>query len=164
MVGDAAAAALAAGRVAVLVVHIDQVDVAGDIELAGAELAHADHPQLGALSLRAERGAVPRVELRERLAAGRVEREFGQLGHGARHVGQRRGLVAIDDDQPLQHQLAQDPQGRAGVVAARAQGVVHEGHLRLPRGARRQQREFGGIPAPQARGEARMGRQRRHRR
>ncbi|MNM95080.1 hypothetical protein D3C81_1075070 [compost metagenome] len=43
MVGQAARAAL---RVAVFVIQEDQVDIGRDIELAPAELAHADHHQL----------------------------------------------------------------------------------------------------------------------
>ncbi|KAF5288817.1 hypothetical protein FQR65_LT20891 [Abscondita terminalis] len=44
VVGDDAPAVGLACRLAVVLVDIDQVDVAGDIELARAELAHADDP------------------------------------------------------------------------------------------------------------------------
>ena len=42
VVRDASAAFGAAGGVAIVLVDVDQVDVAGDIELARTELAHAD--------------------------------------------------------------------------------------------------------------------------
>ena len=67
VVGDAALARhqrlRAAGSVAIVVVDVDQVDVAGDIELSPAQLAHAHHPQLGALAVRAQRRTVQCVQL-----------------------------------------------------------------------------------------------------
>ena len=56
VVGDAAARVLRAfgawltGGCAVLVVHINQVNVAGHIELARTQFAHAHHPHLGSLT------------------------------------------------------------------------------------------------------------------
>ena len=49
VVADAVAALFVAGGFAVVVVDVDQVDVAGHVELARAQLAHAHHPHLGAL-------------------------------------------------------------------------------------------------------------------
>ena len=123
VVGDAAAPSCDAGGLAIVVVHVDQVDVARHVEFARAELAHADDPQLGALAARAQRRAMARVELGAGLGAGRIERQFRQFGD-ARVVTTASGrlLVAVERDQAFQHQLAQHAQrgaarpgpGRAG--------------------------------------------------
>ncbi len=81
-----------AGGLAVVVVEVDQVDVARHVELARAELAHAHDPELRAPAVRAERRAVHGVELGAGVAAGDVERELGQLGDRGGDHGQRRLL------------------------------------------------------------------------
>jgi hypothetical protein len=93
--------------------------------------------------------------------AGHIQREFRQVGHRPGDQRQRRLLVAVQPDQPLQYQLAHDPKGGARIVAARAQGLVRLRHGRPARRAGRQQPEFGGVAAAQALRKARMRRQRR---
>ena len=95
-----------------MVVHINQVNVAGDIQLARAELAHADHPQLCQLGFGAGRGnhqrrAVNLVERGACVGQGLVKRNFCQLGHRTGDNGQRSGLLAIQHHQPFHHQLPQ---------------------------------------------------------
>ena len=121
MVGNAAAPLGVAGRFAVLRIHIDQVDVAGHVELASAELAHTDHPQGHRLAIGRERCAMAAVQFAARMQAGLVERELGQFRHGAGDVGQRSLGFAIEPDQPLHDQLAQHAQGGRGIASARLQ-------------------------------------------
>ena len=65
-IGDAATArhirVAASGGAAVLVVDVDQVDVAGHIEFASAQFAHAHHPQMGRLAVSALRRAIHRSQ------------------------------------------------------------------------------------------------------
>ncbi|MCY1523352.1 hypothetical protein D9M68_582470 [compost metagenome] len=164
LVGQLAAPVGIAGRVAVDVVQVDEVDVAGHIELARAELAHADHPQLRALAFGAERRAVLGVEFMAGVLAGDVQRQFGQLGHGRGHHGERGLLVAIECDQTFHDELAHDAQGIADGHAARAQGVVGDGHRFAPGLAGRQQFELGRIAAAQPLDESGTGRKRGRRR
>ncbi|MNS70235.1 hypothetical protein D3C72_1035760 [compost metagenome] len=96
------------GGIAVLFVHIDQVDVAGDIELARAQLAHADHPELHRLAIGALRRAVRDIQLRTGGGGGGIECQLGQLGDAAGHRGKGGVVVAVQIDQALHHQLAQD--------------------------------------------------------
>jgi hypothetical protein len=117
-------------------VDVDQVDVAGDIELARAELAHADDPELDFLAGGSQRRAVAAVEFG---APGcrHVQGQLGQLGDGLGHHGERCLLLAVQHDDALHHQLAQHAQRRGEVQAARlqrAQGLLHQGG----RGLRRQ--------------------------
>ena len=134
VVGDAALAwhqrLRAASGVAIVVVDVDQVDVAGDIQLTPAQLAHAHHPQLGALAVRADGCAVHRVELGGGLFQRDVQRQRGQRRHGVHHLGQGRrgagggeGGVAVQHHQALHHQLAQHPQRGTGGQPASAQGI-----------------------------------------
>ena len=123
VVGDfSAPVAGAPGGFAVVVIDVDQVDVAGDVQLACTELAHADHPHAGALAACALGRAVLGVQRVAGVAHGRVEGQLGQLGHGAGDDGQRRlavaRAVAVEDNQALQHQLAQHAQRRAGFQRA----------------------------------------------
>ena len=154
---DLPAPVVAAGGFAIVVVDVDQVDVARHVQLARAELAHADHPQLGALARLGQRRAVAFVELGEGVGAGGVERQFGQLGDGAGHHGQRRGLLAVQHHQPFHHQLAQDAQARAQfVVAAFGQRGQAGRHAVLGGRAGRQQGQFVLVAAAQALHQARM--------
>ena len=86
MVGNAAAPLGVAGRFSVLCIHIDQVDVAGHIELARTELAHADHPQGHGLPVGRERCAVAAVQLAAGVKARLVQRELCQFGDRAGNV------------------------------------------------------------------------------
>jgi len=62
VIGNLATPVCPAGRFAVVVVDIDQVNVAGNIQLARAQLAHADHPQPGAAAVGRQRRAVQGIE------------------------------------------------------------------------------------------------------
>jgi hypothetical protein len=87
VVADDPPAGCIASGLAVLVKHVDQVDIAGDVELAGAQLAHADHPHLGPLRMTIGVGALRRtvegVQVFKGKCAGGIEGEFGQFGDGA---------------------------------------------------------------------------------
>jgi len=152
-----AAAVVAAGGLAVLVVDVDQVDVARHVQLARAQLAHADHPQLGAFAALRHGRAVALVQLRERGLTGGVQRQLGQLGHGARHLLQRRGLFAVQHHQPLHHQLPQDAQRGAGVVSFGGEARQALGHGVAGRRAGRQQRQLDLVAPAQPLHQAGMG-------
>ena len=156
VVGDAAPAALDACGVAVVLIHIDQVDVARHVQLARAQLAHADDPQLHRLALRALGRAVAAVQLFAGVAAGVVQGQFGQLGHSAGDVAQGRTRFAVQADEPLHDQLPHRAQGAGHVHTPRAQG----GHGLFHRGpggsARRQQGQVLPIAAVQPLEKARM--------
>lgn len=156
VVGDAAPAIGHAGGFAIVLIHIDEVDVARDIELAGAQFAHADDPQLHGLALWAARGTMAFVQLAARLLAGAVQGQLGQFGHGPGDVGQRCLRFAVQLDQPFHDQLAQHPQRGAGVAATRAQSVVGLLHGRKHRNTGWQQRQVVGVAAVQALVEAGM--------
>jgi hypothetical protein len=70
LVFDAATAIGFARGFAVVVVDVDEIDIAGHVELAPAELAHAHHPHLGPLAVRADGRAVAFVELAAGFGAG----------------------------------------------------------------------------------------------
>ena len=89
VVGNLATAVFAACGFAVLVVHIDQVNVAGHIELARAQLAHANHPHLGPGAAFGLRRAMRRIQLLARMLHGDIQRQFGQFRHGPGHDRQR---------------------------------------------------------------------------
>ena len=114
----------AAAGVAVAFVEVDEVDVAGDVELARAELAHADDPEVAALAVGLEGGAVAGVELGEGVDAGEVEGDFGEPGDGEGDVLHGGAAVAVEHGQALHDELAQHAQGGAGVEAACAQGGI----------------------------------------
>jgi len=156
VVGDAPPAIWHAGGLAIVLVHIDEVDVAGDVQLAGTQFAHADDPQLHGLVLRAARCAMAFVQFAARLLAGAVQGQLGQFGHGPGDVGQGCLCLAVQLDQPFHDQLAQHPQRGARVAAACAQSVVGLLHGRQHRDARWQQRQVVGVAAVQALVEAGM--------
>ena len=155
VVGDAVSPGGVARRLPVLVVDVDQVDVAGDVEFAGAKLAHADDPEFGAAGRCIGAGfghgrAVQVVQLGKGQRAGLVQRNFGQLRHGPGDVGQWCLLLAVQHHQAFHHQLAQHPQGRRHGQAALAQRLQRLRH-RLPhRGAGGQQCQFVRVPAADA--------------
>ena len=68
-----------------MVIDVDQVDVAGHIELARAQLAHADHPHLREFTAFGLRRAMLRIQRFARVPHGHIQRQFGQLGHGTGH-------------------------------------------------------------------------------
>ena len=70
------------GGVAVAVEDVNEIDVAGHIELARTELAHAQNAQAGGRAFLVERRAVLCGQFAVGVLVGRVQREFGQIGHG----------------------------------------------------------------------------------
>ena len=101
-------------RLPVVVVNVNQIDVAGHIEFTRAQLAHAHHPHLGAFTAGGLRRAVLYVQHCLRFAHGHIKRQLSQLGHGARYHRQRSLGFAVEDDQALHHQLTQYAQGGSG--------------------------------------------------
>ena len=63
LVGQAAPPVCIGSGLAVLVVHINQIDVTRNIEFARAELAHANDPQLRRLPVRADGCPVLRLQI-----------------------------------------------------------------------------------------------------
>ena len=92
------------------VVDVNQIDVAGHVEFARAQLAHADDPKQDPLTPGLQGGAVQRVELRHGVVARLIQRQFRQGGHGMGDLVQGRPLFAIQHRQTFQHELPQDPQ------------------------------------------------------
>ena len=76
---------------------------------------------------------------------------------------QRRGLLDVEAGQPLQAQLARHAQRRRQRAAAVLQTLHQGGHGGDIRRARRQQRQFGGVAAPDALHEAAVRRRARQR-
>ncbi len=155
-VGDASAPVGRAAGLAVVLVYVDQVDVTGHVELARAQLAHADDPELHRLPFGAAGVAVAAVQFRTRLAAGLVERDFGQFGGGLGDGVQRRLGAAVQLDEPCHHQLAQDAQRRGQGLAALLQGGQCLQHAGAHRGAWGQQLPFIGVTALQTLVKARV--------
>ncbi len=121
LVRDTTAAIGVSHGFTVVVIQINQVNVAGHIELARPQLAHANNAQLGAGAVRGLRHSVQRVQCLAAMPVGTVQRKFGQFGHGLGHDLQRGTLVAIQTHQTLHHQLANRAQGTARVGASSAQ-------------------------------------------
>ena len=100
--------------------HEDQIDVGGEIELAAAELAHAEHDERLRFAGGAARLAVGAHEIRGRVVHGRLD---GGVGEGA-GVGQRfaasprAGEVAPGDAHHLALALAAQRRHESGEVAA----------------------------------------------
>ena len=146
-----------AGRLAVVLVDIDEVDVGRYVELARAELAHADDPQLHALALCVQRRAVARVGFLLGPSECEFERDFGQVGHGAGDGIQRRALFHVKHRQPFEHQLACHAHGSSQVAPAVLQLPYERRDLDQPGQARWQQRQLGAKAAAHALHETAVG-------
>ena len=72
-----------------------------------------------------------RVEHSLRMGPGAVQGEAGQPGHRLRDVAQRLVMVAVEQQQALQHQLAQDAQARTEIVTLCHQGVQRGSAVRV---------------------------------
>jgi hypothetical protein len=130
LVGNAPAAFGVAGRLAVLVVDVNQVNVAGHIEFTRAQLAHANDAQLAQLALRGAWGAMLLLQRGIAVLVGLVQCQFGQFGHHAGHFAQRGLFVAVQVQQALHGQLPGDAQGCAGVESLGQQGLQQGLQLR----------------------------------
>ena len=131
---------------AVVFVDVDEVDVRRHVQLARAELAHAQHPEGEVAALRRLRRAVDLVELGAGGREGAVQRHFGQVGHGPGDVVHRGAVLHVEHRQPLQHQVAGHAQA-AGQGAGREQGVDQRGDGGLVGQAGGQQGQLGRIAA-----------------
>jgi hypothetical protein len=110
--------ARAAGRLAVVLVDEDQVDVRRHVQLAAAELAHPDHAEHDALAVGAARLAVGGLELRGQQRERALHGHFGEIGHRGRDLGDVRDAAQVALRHRAEHLDAQLPQ-RALVVVAR---------------------------------------------
>ena len=108
----------------VFVIHINQVNVAGDIQLGGAELAHADHPQLRDRAIGTPRQTVAHGDPCHGFFQRYIQCEFSQPGHSCGDHGQRRLLLTIQYHQPLHDQLTQHPQSVCGKRISKQQCAV----------------------------------------
>ena len=111
LVGNAATALGIAGGIAVLVIDVDQVNVAGHVEFARTQLAHADDAQLAQIPLHSAGATVLLLQHCIAVLVGLVQRQFGQFGHHPGHLAQRALLIAVQAKQSLHGQLAGHPQG-----------------------------------------------------
>ena len=146
---DLVAAFAVACGFAVFVVDINQVDVAGHIQLSGTQLAHADDPHLGALAIGLGGHAVQGVQVGHDVLPGDVEGDFGQPCHAVGNPCQACLLAAIELGQSLQAKLAQHTQSGAGVQALGLQ--CRKGGVQVVAGGNTggQQRQHIGIATVQ---------------
>ena len=79
------AAFAVAQRFPVFVVHINQVNVTGHIQLTGAQLAHAEDPHFSALAIGLGGRTMQDIQIGHDLLPGDVEGDFGQPGHALHH-------------------------------------------------------------------------------
>ncbi|GIX25964.1 MAG: hypothetical protein KatS3mg122_3195 [Caldimonas sp.] len=138
---DAAAPLRVAGGHAGFLVHVDQVDVGGNVELAPAELAHAHDPEVDALAGFVQRCAVALVLFGQSRTERTVERHFGQRGHRLPDLGHAGGAFDVEHGQPLQRELTRLPQGRCQRSTATEQGIdqgFDAGRVGKPRGQQAQ--------------------------
>ena len=117
-------------------------------EESDAAMAQSDHVASRQI------GAVAVVQLGAGGLAGHIQCQLGQLGHAAGDGGQIGLFVAVEVDQALHHQLAQNAQCGAQLVALVLQGCQRGAHGGVGRGAGRQQVQQLGVAAVQALEEA----------
>ena len=101
---------------ALAVVEKDQVDIAGIVQLAAAELAHAEDDEAGRLAVRADGVAPLRADLSPGRAEGPFENGVGQVGNLRRDrlqalvaddiaIGDPQRLAAFETPQRTEHRL-----------------------------------------------------------
>jgi hypothetical protein len=95
-----------AHRLAFVRVHEHEVDVGGHVELAPAELAHADDEQVLRIR-RAGRRAVVSFHARAVRAERRFERDLGEVGHRAGDFRELRQAREIPRRDPQHHACAE---------------------------------------------------------
>jgi len=133
-----------------VVVDVDQVDVAGDIELPGAQLAHAHNAQLRPFATGGKGRAVALVQGLAAFVKADVKCPLCQFSHGQGHQFQRCVGVAVQTGQALQHQLACGAQGLRNVSTCAAQCVKDGLHGCACGSAGGQKGELFCIPAANA--------------
>ena len=158
LAADLVAPLAVARGLAVFFVDINQVNVAGHVQLARPELAHAHHPHFGPLAARFEGRAMQTIEVSTDVLPRDVQRFFGQPGHGLSDLLQGDLARGVQLYQALQGQLPQHPQGRWGVKAGRLQGRKGGAQAVPRRRAGGQQRQHIGITAVQTLNKTRVQR------
>ena len=143
---------------AVRVVDINQINVAGHIQFARAQLAHAHAQERGLLPVFAKRRAATRAQFTQGKVKGMAQRQRRQLSHRARDHCERRALLAIQHHQPFHHKLAQHAQRRTQFQPAPLQRRQRGFHCCRVWRASGQQRQFSGITAAQPLHQTRMRR------
>ncbi len=121
----------------VAVVEQDQVDVARVVELAGAELAHAQHGQGGGLGIRADAELAVAGELQQDRSGQRVQAARGKGTERAGHLLERPCFGDVGDGDSERHPALELPErrchgSRRGAVAC---GGSHRGELGCEVGA-----------------------------
>ncbi len=140
--------ALRTGCFALVLIDIDQVDVGGHVQLARAELAHADDPELDGPALRVQRCAVALLCIGQRLRQCQLQGRLGECRHAAGDGVQRRVLLDVQAGQPFQAQLARHAHGAAECASAVLQALHQRGQGRVVGRARRQQGQLIDITPP----------------
>jgi len=143
---------------AVVVVDVDKVDVAGDIEFACTQFAHAHNAQLRPLAQRPQGRAMQRIERAAAVFKGHIQGQFGQRGHGQGHAVEVELGIAILRHQAFQHQLAQDAQCGPRGQAFSCQCVQHRLHSHAVRNTGGQLIEVVPIAPAHSLGKTRPGR------
>ena len=87
LVGNAAPALGRARRLAVLVVDVNQVNIAADVQFTRAQLAHADHAYRALVARGSARRAVRGFQVCAGLGCGGAQGELGQISHRAGDLG-----------------------------------------------------------------------------
>jgi hypothetical protein len=118
--------ARAAGRLAVVLVDEDQVDVRRHVQLAAAELAHPDHAEHDALAVGAARLAVGGLELRGQQRERALHGHFGEIGHRGRDLGDVRDAAQVALRHRAEHLDAQLPQRALSSSPGAAAGTRRE--------------------------------------
>ena len=77
--GDLAQTFGIASCLTILVIDIDEIDVARDIEFSRTQLAHAHHPKLGFLAVGQHGRAMPCIKVMKCLLAGLIQRQLCQM-------------------------------------------------------------------------------------
>jgi hypothetical protein len=97
--------------VPVFLVEIDEVDVRRHVQLARAELAHADDPEVDAAPAPVAGHAEAPVLRGQDLGQGQLERGLGEVGHGPGDVVEAGAVLDVEHRQALEDQLTADAQG-----------------------------------------------------
>ena len=120
-------------------IQVHQVDITGNVELPGAQLAHANDPEIGPVAIGFERCAVLRIQMPKYFLAGAIQGKLCEGCHAGGYFLQGGLAIAIKQDQAFEHELAQDAQGCPGVVALLVQGGKNSTHGSVVRQSWRQQ-------------------------
>ena len=126
---------VAAQRRRVAVVEQDEIDVARVVELAGAELAHAEHGERRRLGLAAEAELAVALELQQDRSGERVQAPGGEGAEFAGHPVERpgsgdvgdgdgQGDAALELAQPRRHHGRRRARARVGAHGLELDGKV----------------------------------------